>query len=103
MATVKVDPGICGFKTVIHAECDDMQTCTLTIHSSCPNIGSITIEGIDAYQECCFVKCDESQIMNELGKTLPHIACPIPTAALKAVEVAAGLALPADVSMTIEK
>ncbi len=32
-----------------------------------------------------------------------HAACPVPSALIKAVEVAAGLALPGDVSMKITK
>lgn len=37
------------------------------------------------------------------AKHCPHAACPVPVGILKAVEVEAGLALPADVSIEIRQ
>jgi hypothetical protein len=37
------------------------------------------------------------------GACKAHAACPVPSAILKAMEVAAGMALPADVSISIRK
>jgi hypothetical protein len=37
------------------------------------------------------------------SKHCPHPACPVPSGILKAVEVAAGLALPRDASIVIRK
>jgi hypothetical protein len=104
MATVKVDSGICGFSTTITATSDDGQTVAISYESGCPHVMKAKEEltSVDAYQEI-FKKPADTTVYSALAKHLPHVTCPLYSGFLKAIEVAAGLALPKPVTMTIEK
>ena len=45
----------------------------------------------------------ETAVYQAAGEARLHTACPVPCAALKAIEVAAGLALPADVAIALHR
>ena len=51
MTEVKVNPGICGFKSVVRAESEDMMNAVVTIESECPAVmnlaGKIEDPGCD--------------------------------------------------------
>ena len=104
MATVRVDSGICGFVTTIHTSSEDAQNVTIDFESTCPYVmkakGELT--SVDAFQEL-FKKPAETSVYAILSKHLTHVTCPLYSGFFKAIEVAAGLALPKDVSITIEK
>lgn len=102
MATVTVNAGICGFVSVIKAESDDGETVRLSIDTKCPAVTALAAEipTVDAYT-VAFAKFSESPIYQAAEKHFKHAACPVPCAIVKAVEVAANLALPKDVTMTI--
>ncbi|MHB0858973.1 MAG: DUF6951 family protein [Anaerolineae bacterium] len=104
MATVKVVAGVCGFMTTISSQADDMFDVNLTIQSDCPQIRKLAEElpQVSALQELR-VPIHESIVYRLAGACKLHTACPVPSAILKAVEVATGMALPADVHMTIRK
>lgn len=104
MVEIKVNPGICGLKTVIRAESEDMQTAKLDICTECPNIKPFETElkEVDSYAEC-FSKIFDTETYRLANKCCRHNSCPVPAAVLKSVEVACGLALPGDVSFKIEK
>lgn len=104
MATVTVSAGVCGFTTEIHTASPDSQSVTIEYTSTCPHVMEAKAElvQVDAYTEL-FTKPAETQVYAVLSKHLPHVTCPLYSGFLKAIEVAAGLALPVDVSMRIEK
>lgn len=102
MAKVTVNAGICGMLTTITAEnMDDFVT--LTIVSDCPHINKLggKLEDIDPLVEL-FTKPADTEVYNALAPLLPHTACPLYSAMYKAIEVASVMALPRDVTMTIE-
>ena len=103
MATVTVDAGICGFSTTINTSSADAQTVQISYETTCPHAAKASAElgEIDAFQEL-FKKPHETTVYAVLSKHLPHVTCPLYSGFLKAIEVAAGLALPKNVSMTIE-
>lgn len=104
MATVTVDSGICGFSTTIKALSPDMQKVHVSFQTACPHAAKAAAElaEVDAFQEL-FRKPHETTVYAVLSKHLPHVSCPLHSGFLKAIEVAAGLALPKDVSMRIER
>ena len=57
---------------------------------------------VDAYTEL-FRKLHETTVYAVLSKHLPHVTCPLYSGFLKAIEAAAGLALPRDVSMKFQQ
>ena len=101
MAELTVEAGICGFTTVIRTVSDDTQTVAIEYETGCPHAAKARneLKSIDAYAEL-FKKPHETSVYAALSKYLPHVTCPLYSGFLKAIEVAAGLALPKDVSMT---
>ena len=108
-AKVKVDAGICGFKTSITAASEDSMNVELKVVSSCDTIKELASRfkektPIDAYQE---LSPNESIILAISRPVLVQKgcceACVVPAAVCKAIQVVAGLALPQDVTLKISK
>ncbi len=104
MATVTVHAGVCGFTTEINARSEDSQNVEIDFTSDCPNVVKAKNElgSVNAYNEI-FKPLSETEVYETLSSHLPHVACPLYSGFLKAIEVAAGLALPKDASIRIEK
>jgi len=104
MANVKVDAGACGFTVEIVATSEDMQHIKLDIRTDCPNFPEFIkeIKEVNAYDE---IEPDSKagKILNQWPKYLHCSACPVPSGIIKAVEVAAGLALPKDASIKVTR
>jgi hypothetical protein len=100
MPELNVDSGVCGFVTKIRTSSEDQQTVAITYETTCPHAAKARGEltSIDAYAEL-FRKPHETAVYSALSKYLPHVTCPLYSGFLKAIEAAAGLALPKDVSM----
>jgi hypothetical protein len=103
MATAEVSAGICGFKTTIKAERDDMN-CKLTISSDCEHINGLAqdLTIVDPYQEISH-RGEGPVTLKLAAEHCPHAACPVPAAIIKTIEVESGLALPADVIIKLNK
>jgi hypothetical protein len=99
---VKVNPGVCGFKTVIEASSENKRQALLDIKTDCPNLKPLESElkTADAYKEV-FAKFGKSGVFETTAKYCKHSACPVPTAILKGIEACCGLALPRDVVIEI--
>jgi len=100
MPELTINAGVCGFVTVIRTSSEDMQTVSINFETTCPHAikarGELT--SVDAFAEL-FRKPHETAVYATLSKYLPHTACPLFSGFFKAIEAAAGLALPRDVSM----
>jgi hypothetical protein len=103
LSKAEIFSGICGFNTVVEAKSDgDMVH--LTITSDCQAIqrlGSVLTE-VEPYHEIS-ARRSIPQVLEKGMKFCTHAACPVPVGIIKAVEVEAGLALPADVSIKVSK
>ena len=104
MINVEVDAGVCGMRTIIKANSEDMQKAQLEIQSDCPDIQKAAeeLKEIDGMQEA-FGKIGSTKVYEVLGRYCKHAACPVPAAIIKAVEAASGLALPKHATITMEK
>jgi len=103
MTKSEILSGICGFSTVVEASMDGSQ-CILTITSECESIQDLSeaLTRVDPFQEISYR--DTVPLTYRLAsKYCPHAACPVPVGVIKAVEVEAGLTLPADVSIKLSK
>lgn len=108
MAHVRIHAGICGFVTQVRATSEDRQHVKLHITSTCPNVArvaeTLNSETYDAYKQIGRCKQAGSIYDTEIMAAcaaLPHVACPVPSGICKAIEVAAGLALPRDVHIEV--
>lgn len=103
MAQAHIFSGICGFETLVEARMDGDE-CVLTITSNCKSIQRLASElsRVDPYRE--FTYRGEGPVIFKLAaKYCAHAACPVPVGIIKAVEVAAGLALPKDVNIRLSQ
>jgi hypothetical protein len=103
---VVVDAGICGFQTRIHAESDDSQNVTFKIASACEKARAfgealIARGPVDGYGE--IGAGADGVVLTTARERLKGCctACAVPVAAFKAMQVAAGVALPKDVTLKI--
>lgn len=102
MPQVTVEAGICGFETRIRAQMQE-ERCHLEIESDCSSIRKLAehLESVDPLQEISF-RGQVPEILRQAADHCMHAACPVPVAIIKAVEVAAGLALPGEVRIQFE-
>lgn len=103
---VVVDGGICGFKSKVHAESDDSQNVTFRIASACEKARAfgeaLTAKGpVDGYSE--IGAGSDGVVLTTARESLKGCcaACAVPVGAFKAMQVAAGVALPKDVTLQI--
>jgi hypothetical protein len=103
VARAEINSGICGFTTRVEAR-KDGSYCTISIESDCEAIQRLAAEltRVHPFQEITFR--GQGPITLELGtKHCTHPACPVPVGVIKVVEVEAGLALAADVTIKLWK
>jgi hypothetical protein len=77
--------------------------CSVTIESDCDAVQRLgeELKVVDPFQEISFR--GKGPLSLELGaKHCYHPACPVPVGIIKAVEVEAGLALPADARIVVK-
>ena len=103
-AEVSVDAGICGFKTRIQADGDDEQNVTFRMASGCKNIQAfgeaLAAKGpVDGYAE--IGAGFDGVVLSTSRATLKGCCagCVVPSAVFKAMQVAAGVALPKDIRL----
>lgn len=103
MAKSEIKAGICGFTTTVHAEMDGDE-CVLRIESDCPSIQRMAeeLKRVDPMQEISW-RGGMPRTLQVAQRCCRHAACPVPSGIIKAVEVAAGLALPADAAIHLTK
>lgn len=105
---VEVQAGICGFVTIAQAHSDDNQHVTFSIESNCEKIKALgerlkSIGAVDAYAE--IFPGGSSVLLSSARETLSGCCagCVVPVGLFKAMQVAAGLALPKDIHITLAK
>ena len=104
MAKAEIMPGNCGFTTTVEALMDGGKECQITISSECGAIQKLAQEltQVNPYQEISFRR--SMPLILQMGaKYCTHAACPVPVGIIKAVEVAAGLALAKDATIKLSK
>jgi hypothetical protein len=103
MAKVVIRSGACGFTTTVTAVKGEDRKIHITIDSDCEQVRAMqediaTLERMDAFKGFL-----ENPVYRSAAKRLKHVACPVPSGIIKALEVAAGLNLPKDATIVFEK
>jgi hypothetical protein len=93
--------GICGFSTTVKASMDG-RMCRLDIVSDCKSVQSLAREltQVNPIHEISN-RPSLPQTIQMGAKHCPHAACPVPVGIIKAIEVEAKLAVPADVTIKV--
>ncbi len=104
MATIKVDPGICGLMTELTVTAEDGMNAVFEVKTDCPYIKNLVeaVPTVNGYEEV-FAKYGDGKIALAAKEYCSHAACPVPTGMLKGVEIVCSLALPKEVKIEIEK
>ncbi|MCL5735915.1 MAG: hypothetical protein M1274_10075 [Actinobacteria bacterium] len=102
MATVAIDAGVCGFKTKVTAVKGERYSVRVGIESECPHVRKLAgeIDEVDALQQIG-LRGGLPSILQVAYGHCAHAACPVPSGVVKAIEVAAGLALAKDVCIRV--
>ncbi len=107
-AKVEVDAGVCGFRTTVHATSGDGQHVSFEIATDCEKIEELSRRlaeagEVDAYQE--IHPGQESVVLATARSTLKGCCagCVVPVGIFKGLQVAAGLALPRNLSIDVRK
>lgn len=107
-ATVEIDAGICGFHTQASAVSPDDQNVSFEVQSDCEKIRQVgellKAQGpFDAYQE--IGPSPGSAVLRAAHSVLTGCCagCDVPVGLFKAMQVAAGLALPKDIAIRLTK
>ena len=103
MAKAEICPGICGFKATVDTRMEGDE-CTVKIATECEALQRLAedLKQVDPFREFSFQ--GEGPLTLQLAaKYCKHAACPVPAGIIKTIEVEAGLALPADVTIKLTK
>lgn len=106
MTIVKVRAGACGFSTCVKAHKENKREVRLAVKSDCASVADLgfILEELGALGMKDVISTDrvKNQIFKAAADTLPHSACPVPVALLKAAEVALGINIPKPVTIEFE-
>jgi Family of unknown function (DUF6951) len=99
---VRVQPGVCGFPCTIRAKKTDRRTVAVTISGSqCRQIqklsGCVTVLSMKEL----FIPLTRNPVYTSAEQSGCHASCAVPSAILKAAEVAMEMAVPRDVQFQI--
>jgi hypothetical protein len=95
MAKVEIAAGVCGFVSTVEVTSDG-DSATVSVVSECELVRRLA----DAVREVDVIGAVAGNaVYTSARQAHMHAACPVPCGIVKAVEVAANLALPRDVAI----
>jgi len=103
MAKAEITPGVCGFRTTVRARLEGRKV-RLEIDSDCDAVRRLAEEltEVEPFKEISF-RGEGPRALDAGRRHCYHPACPVPVGIIKAVEVAAGLALPVEARIELSK
>jgi hypothetical protein len=103
LAKAEIFSGNCGFTTKVETTMDGA-ACQISIQSECKAIQKLAADliQVDPWKEIS-ARRSMPVILQKGAQYCTHAACPVPVGIIKAVEIEAGLALPTDVTIKLEK
>jgi hypothetical protein len=103
MARALVDPGVCGFAVAVVAERGPGRTVRVTLETECEMVRKMAGELAVLDVRSALGRHADNPVLRAAAAHLRHVACPVPSAILKAVEVEVGACAPKDVHVRLEK
>ena len=103
MAKAEITSGICGFTATVETTMEG-RNCKIKIESECEAIHKLAeaLPEVEPFQEISF-RGEGPRTLKAGAEHCYHPACPVPVGIIKAIEVEAGLALPADAVIKLQK
>jgi len=100
MTKVQVNPGVCGFTVVVRVEKDKESNFHIAIETECEMVKKMAGEIPFLEFREPFSAILNNPVYRSASKNLKHVACPVPSGILKAIEVEVGACLPRPVGIT---
>ena len=99
-----VDAGACKFVTKIKAvPSEDCMSVTYVIDSDCPSVKNLASElGELESMDIISTRILDNALMKKCNELIPHPACIVPSALVKACEAACGFGVKKDASLHFE-
>lgn len=99
---IKVMPGPCKHETEIKATLTDEWKVVFEVTSKCSSVMRLAeaLGEMDPMKNLS-VKMGETEVYTKANDTIPHTACPVPCAMIKAIEVASDMGIKRDVIFEI--
>ena len=103
MTNVSVNSGICGYSVLITALRGKDKKISISLETECEMVKKM-LEDISTLDiMAAFTGYLNNPVYRSAAGRLKHVACPVPSAILKAVEVEISACLPKNVSITFLK
>ncbi len=103
MTTVVVNSGACGYAVTIRAEKNAEGKVSISLDTDCEMVNKMLDDIAQLDKTAAFVRFESNPVYRSASKHLKHAACSVPSGILKALEVAAGLNVPKDVTISFVK
>ena len=103
MTKVLINPGACGMTVTVKVEKKEGKIFSVGITTECEMVQKLAREIPELTMMDSFRKLLDNPVYKKGATCLRHVACPVPSGILKALEVEAGLNLPRDVTITFVK
>ena len=103
MATVIVNSGACGYSVTITAKKSKDNTIVVALDTECVMVKKMLedIAVLDRFAP--LTGFQNNPVYRSAAKHLKHVACPVPSGILKALEVEAGLNVMKDATIVFDK
>ncbi len=102
MTTVTVFSGVCGFTVTITAEKGKDKKIALSLDTACEMVQKMHADITLVDQRVSLIGFRDNPVYLSAAKHLKHVACPVPSGILKALEVEAGLNVKKDAIITFK-
>ena len=100
MTTVVVNSGACGFSVFIRAEARKDKTIAISLDTECDMVKKMLEDIATVHRFAALTGFQNNPVYRSASKHLKHVACPVPSGILKAIEAEAGLNVPKDAGIT---
>jgi len=103
LTRINIDPGICGYPTVVEIKTVGKRQYSVIIKTECEKLTLLSDQIETLNLADVFKQAKDSRLYSAVADCLLHPACPMPVAIIKALEVEAGIALARDVVIRFDK
>jgi hypothetical protein len=96
MTTVVVNSGACGFTVTIQADKGKDKKVLISLDTACEMVQKMLADIATVDHRVTLIGFRDNPVYQSAAKHLKHVACPVPSAILKAIETEAGMNVPMD-------
>jgi hypothetical protein len=103
MTKVIVNSGACGFTVTVTAEKGNGKKIALSLDTACEMVQKMLVDITSVDQRVTLIGFRDNPVYLSAAKHLKHVACPVPSGILKALEAEAGLNVQKDAAIVFGK